>query len=201
VYKYKYFVVYNYKYFIVYNTLDKCRNFKNMVYTIKYTSVISNKYSGCVLAKIWCYYSHQKKYTWDSTSKCYLCVCVSVVDLTTRSNSRTLASTNRTTVINELEGIWKQTVSPLALLSMQDPGLFQDQFPSVSSLSYFSPASNTHFLYIIFNVILPSFSWLSNRLFSFRSILKHLHISSSWRSFHVFPTILNLPFLASEIRK
>ena len=32
--------------------------------------------------------------------------------------------------------------SPLALRSMQDPGLLQDQFPNVSSPNYFSSASN-----------------------------------------------------------
>jgi hypothetical protein len=51
----------------------------------------------------------------------------------------------------------------LAVLSRWDPGLHQDQFPGVSTLSYFSPVSNIHFLQIICNVVESSLSWLSNR--------------------------------------
>jgi len=40
-------------------------------------------------------------------------------------------------------------------------GILQDQFPGVSVPSYFSPASNTHFLQIIFNIGQPSLSWFS----------------------------------------
>ena len=49
-----------------------------------------------------------------------------------------LYSTNKFLCLN--------TLSLLALRSMQDPALLQDQFPCVSTVYYFSPASNTHFL-------------------------------------------------------
>jgi len=45
---------------------------------------------------------------------------------------------------------------------MQDLDILQDQIPGVSIPSYFSPASNTHFLQIIFNISQTSLSWLSN---------------------------------------
>jgi hypothetical protein len=58
------------------------------------------------------------------------------------------------------------SLSPLALLSVQDPGFLQDLFPGVSGiLSYFSAASNTHVLETVFSVVRPSVSWLSNRSF------------------------------------
>ena len=58
-------------------------------------------------------------------------------------------------------------LSPLALWSMQDPGLLQDKFPVVSIRRYFSSASNAHFLLIIFNIVQPFLSWLSNGGFPF----------------------------------
>ena len=57
--------------------------------------------------------------------------------------------------------------SPLALRSMQDPGLLQDKFPVVSIRRYFSSAPNTHFLLIIFSFVEPFLSWLSNGPFPF----------------------------------
>jgi hypothetical protein len=41
------------------------------------------------------------------------------------------------------------------LRSVQDLGLLQDHFPSVSIPSYFSAASNTQFLQIVFSVDMP----------------------------------------------
>jgi len=41
--------------------------------------------------------------------------------------------------------------------STQDPGLQQDQFTDVPIPSYFSPASNTHFLQTIYSFVQPSF--------------------------------------------
>ena len=56
--------------------------------------------------------------------------------------------------------------SPLTRPSAQDFGFLQDQFPGVSTTSYFSPATSNPFLQIIFNVVQPSLPGLSNRLFS-----------------------------------
>ena len=49
--------------------------------------------------------------------------------------------------------------------SVQDPGLLQDQFPSVPVSTYFSPASNALFLQIIVNIAQLSLSWFSKRTF------------------------------------
>ena len=50
--------------------------------------------------------------------------------------------------------------SPLPVLSMQGLGFLQDQFQPFSISRYFSPASNTNFLQIIFSIVqlsLPCF--------------------------------------------
>ena len=52
--------------------------------------------------------------------------------------------------------------SALALRSMQDLGLLQDQ---LINACYFYPASNTHFLQIVFNIVQLPLSWFYNRSF------------------------------------
>ena len=75
--------------------------------------------------------------------------------------------------------------SPQALQSMKDPDFLQDSIPAVTIPSHFSPASNTSFLQIIFNIVQPSLSWFSNGLFSIWDIHKHSRRSALlWRSFH-----------------
>ena len=59
------------------------------------------------------------------------------------------------------------SLSPPAVRSMQDPDLLQDKFPVVSVRRHFSSASNTHFLLIIFSIVQPFLSWLSNGPFPF----------------------------------
>lgn len=44
------------------------------------------------------------------------------------------------------------SVPGVAVGYIEDPDLFQGQFPGDSILSYFAPAPNTHSLQIIFNV-------------------------------------------------
>jgi hypothetical protein len=70
----------------------------------------------------------------------------------------------------------------------------------VSIRSYFSRASNTSFLQIIFSIVLPFVSWFLNELFSFWGIVKHtLHsfLSSGIRS--TCRNYRNFPLLISEI--
>jgi hypothetical protein len=91
----------------------------------------------------------------------------------------------------------------LAVQSMQDLGLLQDQFPHISILSYFSPASNTSFLQIIFNIVQPSPSWSSNRLFFFNSSLRFLRLPDWCKlsTFNVpvtFSLFLSLTWLVPE---
>ena len=62
------------------------------------------------------------------------------------------------------------TEPPLPLRSMQDPGLLQDQFPCVSIISCFSPASNTRIFFGLFSTL--TISWLSNRPFTMWGILE-----------------------------
>jgi len=55
-----------------------------------------------------------------------------------------------------------------------------DQFPGVSLPSYFSPASEIHFLQIIFSIVQPALSFLFNGPFYFCDILKHfLHSNAN----------------------
>jgi hypothetical protein len=73
--------------------------------------------------------------------------------------------------------------SSLALRSMQDPGFLQEQFLGVCIPGYFSAASTTHFLHIVFSVVQPFLSWLSNLHFSFWHIFKDLiHILMLFRA-------------------
>jgi hypothetical protein len=72
--------------------------------------------------------------------------------------------------------IWEKILSlrspSLAVRTMQVPGLLQDQIPYISIPSFSSAATKKHFLQIIFSVIYPLLSWLSNGSFSFLDIHK-----------------------------
>ena len=77
--------------------------------------------------------------------------------------------------------------SPMALRSMQDPGLLQDPFTGVPVPRYLIWSSLTPiFFRPFFNFVQPSAFWFSNGPFSFWDILKHFfHLSFFRRSFHV----------------
>ena len=54
----------------------------------------------------------------------------------------------------------------LALRSMQDLDLLQDQFPGVHISTYLYPASNTHYFFqITFNIFITTPYWLSKGIF------------------------------------
>ena len=95
--------------------------------------------------------------------------------------------------IRQLRGITKHWRFPLITGSPMHAG----PWPRSGAISrrlcpYFPLASNTNFLHIIFVIVQPSLSWLSNSTFSFWVIRKHFLPSSS-----LFPHVLNIAILSA----